>query len=333
MIIEIEKNTPLTTLDELLKAGTNVHSNGIEHLNMLYNTILQGLDKDSFNDHFIKRSDSIYIKTEELHKKYFGHNTSHVIKQMLVNQILHHEVVSLIIIGVDSYLITIPDVINELKKNNYRGKIHIAIIDPIREELNLEQLELKAENEILGIIVTVQAKIENLPKGNWQFFANMPGHRIAFANFSLHYVPVNTRNETLKNIRNSTDQLIMIERDLDIFGLTKNRSIIATWNHFVPLYKRIQESDATIEERNILYEWLAMIVRDALNDRINVVCTHLCESIEKWAFRLTSMGFKLNKTVKYLDIGQVPKHGIGIFPIEGTTLKNSGFLGVIITKS
>ncbi|HYG52726.1 MAG TPA: hypothetical protein VD905_17570 [Flavobacteriales bacterium] len=288
--------------------------------------------KDNPNDLFIKRSDPLYKETEKLHRAYFGNNTSQVIKQKLVSIIIQQTEMTLIIIGVDSYLLTLPEVAAELERRNFTGKLHLVIIDPLQDELQKESAEITANKGIIGNIQVVCAKVETLNPKQWHAIHECPGKKIVFANFSLHYILPSRRMFFLKTLKQFTDGIFMVERDLNLLGQPKDTAIRLTWNHFLPLYKIIGTCNARHDEKRVLYNWFGMLVRDALNESTQVVCTHLCESIEQWKTKLKKAGFDISNDVNYLSPGEEPKPGICFFPLHQTSGSKETFLACIISN-
>lgn len=302
--------------------------------NKLIAAIENGLFKTNQTDTFIKRSDPRYIETEILHRKYLGNNTNYSIRKALKNIVIDVDELSLLLIGVDSYLFTIQDFLDELNKMNFKGKIHFHIVDPLLDELNYELYGIAAGIGNVGNITLVHSTIEDLKPANWLQLDNASGWRLAFANFSLHYIDESKRNEVLKSVRKWCDQMILIERDLQLINLPLHRAIFSVYEHFIPIYERIQNSGANQAERNLLYSWFNMIVKDSLNDQKTVVCTHMCESIHSWVSRMRSAGFQIPQNEVQLKYLEIPLEGISYFPfgvLEESKLYK-GFLGIIISS-
>jgi hypothetical protein len=74
---------------------------------------------------------------------------------------------------------------------------------------------------------------------------------------------------------------------------TKNLSekVSLAWDYFSPRYKQIEQLGCSSQDKEVLYTWYSLQVKDALNDQETVACTHYCESGKKWLERLNQAGF------------------------------------------
>ena len=269
-------------------------------------------------DRYQQRSDPVYQKTCAVQKKLFGERVRLQKIGLLTELLGQRQPLTLLILGIEG------DILPRALAAFHQGggdcsQITVVIVDPIASEIERELRSLVGVPYAPAKVLAFAKPAEKLDASDWDQIGGAAADFVVYALVSLHFICAAQERDAMFRRLDGLGrvQLAMLEHDIDLLHThSLHQRVEAVWDYFLPQFDMVAELTCTAEERQVLLDRLALMVRDSLSDARDVLCLGYTEAHAHWSARLLAAGFVHDTAPREGDLGQLPGAGITVLAVE-----------------